>query len=793
MDNKSLEEYTKYIDEYVEKNYKDDKEAGKNKLQTLTGVNSYGFLKAQDPLLADMLVYDADIAIAEQDLIRESTINQKFIDDKTFIFDKTFEGATKKAYEAAEKTLDDMFDKYDPEEVYNQLANIKESDTITDEDKNELNRAMAIFDLTNKSADAATNILNFIKLKALKKKYDNSQSEEKKQEQEAKLDDEEQSEENQEDDQAENQEEGNEGNENEELNPETDETEQPSDENDFNFDDFVQDEQEQQQIETNKPAEQAAPKAETNSTEDIVSDGAFDDMINDIGQRLSSVGTLDSNTEDNTNSEFYKKQVKKLLDTYGEESKSVIKKNGKYYIKLVSFISWAKVKSPNLSLDTRRNAFMMMRNFIIANNKNRGKDRFITLLDNEKSLFDDEIIDKTPSQIYERELSKNVISTDVLNVVKYLSTEEEFERFNKSFESLKPGDKLTYSIQATTYGNSVVRLSANGIEIAQLPLPQVEKDGTFVKSNDGWITDVKKIGNNIQSNFIDFLKENFSDVNSQIVQDVLEYSDASDKDKAEIAKRITKSEFWKKVKPFINNKVPSDERRIQGLVNLIKYSVSYEKNDIINSYDVWKNKLYRTYDITSYLSTGGQNVAVTVNSINKGEVIRTDVSEADFPKNAIVGLDTSVNCLCVADANDNIYISGTAAPYRGLFTRRVRKGNTFMTIPREGNEPTFVRAYPIQIQQVQGEAKQFIDSCKNELYRLLYNFAKTGSEQEYNALTNFIEMLFPTNTNKISPFRTLGRESKTVLVSQRGFINFDLGEGISCSIGKTSRTGNKIC
>lgn len=821
--NGDVEEADKWMEEHIAeftKNLPSDAvvndEVSKEKRRILSGVEAhYGNLKAQDPALAEMLNSDAECEIAIRDLTHKTTLTKELITERVDALDKTFDNARAKVRKASEKVIDKMYNKYNANDVFDYINSKKDIENITPEDKEELDNAIASYDLLS---DDDVTMLNVLKQKAEFTEFAKAHSEEERESDNSKPDDEPV---RQFDDSSTGGTEETEENKVDETSESPEETAEPVDNLPFTPDNTSAKEEEikAEVVEGDTEAEKIYSEtiekiSDTElSDEQIVNNGLNDikalfdakkpstmqegfPIITEYMGRVSMNGMLAAeiqikakialkeylsanNKLNNINSQLGELaydgiQSKKYADTAISLMKDYIDKtgqgqiiNGRIYINLQAFIRWVK---NNDKFEADRvladEAYLGLGRFLIWQSELKGNAKKVVLLDNKNKLFDKDYINETnltDTELKQKEYAKEPVSTDIANVHKSLDDEQKRE-FNKAIDSLNVGDSLEYEIEETPNGNKVLMLSSKGVKIAQVPIPSIDSDkkssthGSYIKVNDGWINDVAYVNGVPKSLFVDYLKQNLNP-NSELFTLLLQYAGTDGQKETELKtqlydKILANSTFRELKLKFGSRDNIEDARRINGLYKLISFAKDLSIDSINESYDNWADKIADTYSNISTFISGNKNGAVRIKYLHKGAVITT--KEGNLPSEALHNYNDKDFKLAVSLENNNIIISGNNG-YSGNFAYGRKRGTPFLSIMRENGEPSFVNVSPVGANEVTStEGKEFVAACKNAFYYYINGFINSEDGKHYdnfNKICDFVEMLFPTKGYSNSPFR----------------------------------------
>ncbi len=404
--------------------------------------------------------------------------------------------------------------------------------------------------------------------------------------------------------------------------------------------------------------------------------------------------------------------------------------------------------------------------------------KYVVVDNNPKSILQNVTLDRNTRENLER-MESYSINFDGL--CKNELFEEARKKTIKEIDNLNIGDSVSYRKE----GN-IINFYRNDQKIGYLPIPNNFKQETdhLMQINDGWITDVKPIGNTVESELKDlFTKwienpDKDSDV-SELYNIVLQYAYETDS--------VKKDELYNK---FINNKTykqalqegyvddtnlgidqDGDAIRLEGLAKLWRYvkDIPYlgEDKDLRNRAEE-ENILTRSVGIDNWFTNmvvPSFNFAIklghseqgnlTVANITEGSRIETTPEEATAPKSALGERykreDGTINPSKVkvgVTVRDKTTISGNVnTDNTALISRQlVGSGNTFVVLLGRNNSHDIVHAFPQKATSpsVSRTAQKFVDAAINEITKLIENIdnATTDKRSEIGQLGNFLYNLF---------------------------------------------------
>lgn len=492
----------------------------------------------------------------------------------------------------------------------------------------------------------------------------------------------------------------------------------------------------------------------------------------------SAIIELSNNNNPFTND--FIKAAENLINQYCKE-KGITLLNNKKYINLEDILRYINETTSNNNIA----------NFIYSTIKeylktDKAKEEFITM--DETEIDNNDFLNKALESAEERykKLSEknNVHRVDIRRFAETL-TKKERNEFYQALDELKKDDEL----KIKQIDNKLYLYDNKNRVVGRLPIPTIDAStGAYIVYNDGWKYDITENHSNLKNLFIKWIKgtnEASKELNNIIYE--LAFEKVSKERKLELLDKFSKNNEIINAKKEYTHSLVSDETLLNGLIKLWKFirlpNSKNKNNDLLNlSINLWFNKLYHSYDAVIYLTRNGK-VKITVDDISEGELIKVqdkvkNSDELPIVSKAIAGgLNTKVTKIGIGGLQKIGYV--TVSGHSPVEFNGVGKANTFVMLSDKSKRPAFVQAFPVKTsdKETSKDAKELITAIKNEITKLLNNYANndTNKEENYEALKNFLIKAFSYKNNS-----TLFN-GVVVTINPRG-----INESISISIPGTS-------
>lgn len=492
----------------------------------------------------------------------------------------------------------------------------------------------------------------------------------------------------------------------------------------------------------------------------------------------SAITELSNNNNPFTND--FIKAAENLINQYCKE-KGITLLNNKKYINLEDMLRYINETTSNNNIA----------NFIYSTIKeylktDKAKEEFITM--DEIEIDNNDFLNKaleSAEERYKKLSEKNSVHrVDIRRFAETL-TKQERNEFYQALDELKKDDEL----KVKQIDDKLYLYDNKNRVVGRLPIPTIDAStGAYIVYNDGWKYDITENYSNLKNLFIKWIKgtnEASKELNNIIYE--LAFEKVSKERKLELLDKFSKNNEIINAKKEYTHSLVSDETLLNGLIKLWKFirlpNSKNKNNDLLNlSINLWFNKLYHSYDAVTYLTRNGK-VKITVDDISEGELIKVqdkvkNSDELPIASKAIAGgLNTKVTKIGIGGLQKIGYV--TVSGHSPVEFNGVGKANTFVMLSDKSKRPAFVQAFPVKTsdKETSKDAKELITAIKNEIAKLLNNYANndTNKEENYEALKNFLIKAFSYKNNS-----TLFN-GVVVTINPRG-----INESISISIPGTS-------
>lgn len=493
---------------------------------------------------------------------------------------------------------------------------------------------------------------------------------------------------------------------------------------------------------------------------------------------LQSAITEVSNNNPFTND--FIKAAENLINQYCKE-KGITLLNNKKYINLEDMLRYINETISNNNIATF--IYSTIKEYLKTD---KAKEEFITM--DETEIDNNDFLNKaleSAEERYKKLSEKNSVHrVDIRRFAETL-TKKERNEFYQALDELKKDDKL----KVKQINDKLYLYDNKNRVVGRLPIPTIDAStGAYIVYNDGWKYDITENYSKLKNLFIKWIKgtnEASKELNNIIYE--LAFEKISKERKLELLDKFSKNSEIINAKKEYTHSLASDETLLNGLVKLWKFirlpNSKNKNNDLLNlSINLWFNKLYHSYDAVTYLTRNGK-VKITVDDISEGELIKVqdkvkNSDELPIASKAIAGgLNTKVTKIGIGGLQKIGYV--TVSGHSPVEFNGVGKANTFVMLSDKSKRPVFVQAFPVKTsdKETNKDAKELITAIKNEIAKLLNNYANndTNKEENYEALKNFLIKAFSYKNNS-----TLFN-GVVVTINPRG-----INESISISIPGTS-------
>ena len=465
---------------------------------------------------------------------------------------------------------------------------------------------------------------------------------------------------------------------------------------------------------------------------------------------LQSAITELSNNNPFTND--FIKAAENLINQYCKE-KGITLLNNKKYINLEDMLRYINETTSNNNIA----------NFIYSTIKeylktDKAKEEFITM--DETEIDNNDFLNKaleSAEERYKKLSEKNSVHrVDIRRFAETL-TKQERNEFYQALDELKKDDEL----KVKQIDDKLYLYDNKNRVVGRLPIPTIDAStGAYIVYNDGWKYDITENYSKLKNLFIKWIKgtnEASKELNNIIYE--LAFEKVSKERKLELLDKFSKNNEIINAKKEYTHSLSSDETLLNGLVKLWKFirlpNSKNKNNDLLNlSINLWFNKLYHSYDAVTYLTRNGK-VKITVDDISEGELIKVqdkvkNSDELPIASKAIAGgLNTKVTKIGIGGLQKIGYV--TVSGHSPVEFNGVGKANTFVMLSDKSKKPAFVQAFPVKTsdKETSKDAKELIAAIKNEIAKLLNNYANndTNKEENYEALKNFLIKAFSYKNN----------------------------------------------
>lgn len=474
------------------------------------------------------------------------------------------------------------------------------------------------------------------------------------------------------------------------------------------------------------------------------------------------------------------KAAKNLINQYCKE-KGIILLNNKKYINLEDILRYINETTSDTNIASF--IYSTIKEYLKTD---KAKEEFITM--DETEIDNNDFLNKaleSAEERYKKLSEKNSVHrVDIRRFAETL-TKQERNEFYQALDELKKDDEL----KVKQIDDKLYLYDNKNRVVGRLPIPTIDAStGAYIVYNDGWKYDITENYSKLKNLFIKWIKgtnEASKELNNIIYE--LAFEKVSKERKLELLDKFSKNSEIINAKKEYTHSLASDETLLNGLIKLWKFirlpNSKNKNNDLLNlSINLWFNKLYHSYDAVTYLTRNGK-VKITVDDISEGELIKVqdkvkNSDELPIASKAIAGgLNTKVTKIGIGGLQKIGYV--TVSGHSPVEFNGVGKANTFVMLSDKSKRPAFVQAFPVKTsdKEISKDAKELITSIKNEIAKLLNNYANndTNKEENYEALKNFLIKAFSYKNNS-----TLFN-GVVVTINPRG-----INESISISIPGTS-------
>jgi hypothetical protein len=464
----------------------------------------------------------------------------------------------------------------------------------------------------------------------------------------------------------------------------------------------------------------------------------------------------------------YVEKVRAMMEQYAKEM-GLNRMNGKYYVTLEDLLRYSNQVTSDSTVAGM--IYQSLKEYL-KTDEARKDYALIDEQEVDKSNFINNVAKSSEERQKEREGANNSHRIDINSILSEL-TDEQTSEYYDALDALNKGDKLSVTVDNK-------RLSfrdKNGKVIGTIPVTKRNaKTGAYEMVNDGWIYDILSsnngaINSRLKDTFFRWLTSKTDDcveLNSLIYE--LAFTKATPERKQELLDKFANNAEVKAAKEKgLVAKQADNKQLINGLVKLWRFTayatgdVSTGKNiRLKSSIEKWFKKLNASYDFTEALLNGAK-ADVTITSISDGELIRiveNDKVQAEqeaLPVDKAIagGVNPEVQHVAIAD-NANVGMLKVAGmPMQTL--SGVGGGNTFVIIPNRSGRPGYAQAFPAGVvdDYIGQDAKDIVTAVKDEVTKLLNEFANNPSDASFDNLKTFFEKLLSGNNGNRSMFRGL--------------------------------------
>lgn len=356
-------------------------------------------------------------------------------------------------------------------------------------------------------------------------------------------------------------------------------------------------------------------------------------LITDVKSAIANL-ILQSSITENTETKFaddFIKAANSFVEFYAKKV-NLPTINGKTYINLENAL-----RDINNEYQDKSIAELVYKSLVNYVTSDLGKQQYIVTDDNPKHPDFIENVRKS----LEQRIAERVASEDIHRV----NIDSYFEQGNKSFlqafDKLKKGDVLTVKKDEE---NGRIYLQSNGVTIGDIPLAKAGARGGYVKTNLGWITDVSKDKDTIDSDLKNALSAFIKDANNiETLKQIWRYSydtSLNKQDKARLMNDIY-NELAKQFTAYIDKNAEKKDV-VEFISRIMKYVEPTEVFDAddVNYLNATLNNLFNTYYESYALASelynsNGTNFTITVDKITEGQInhVITEANDANNYKN----------------------------------------------------------------------------------------------------------------------------------------------------------------
>ena len=486
----------------------------------------------------------------------------------------------------------------------------------------------------------------------------------------------------------------------------------------------------------------------------------------------------------------FKNAINGMLNQYAKEL-NLNKINGKYYISLEDLLRFV-----NQQMSDNMFAKMLYNNLLYYLDSDEAKEKYV-LIDSEEAFKQDFLANVEKSEELRRKERTENIDSFRIDISSWVSIEKQSE-FDNIFNNLNVGDKVTYKVLQS----AIAFYDKDGNKIGQVPIPFIDKTtGAYLVTNDGWNYDITTNNGQIVSRLKDLFTNWFISNEADIVElrnilMELSFTKPSVERRLELRKQFENNAAYKKA--FENGFVRDDVeigQVINGLVKLVRFArIDSNSSDrvkqvlIAKSIDDWFEKLYNSYSNIRNLSTDNGSTELSIAKINDGEIVRiVDNNPIEAEKQAkpinealVGGSNPNIQHIAIAD-KINVGVLNTAGLSNMTFSG-VTAGNTFVVIPKRNGSYDYVHAYPANVSAdyISKEAKEIIEAISNRAKNLLFAFGNTPSNDNFNALKDFLISTFSSANGNSSLFQGV-------------VVTFDnQKQSINIGVSRNNKYGNNV-
>lgn len=470
-------------------------------------------------------------------------------------------------------------------------------------------------------------------------------------------------------------------------------------------------------------------------------------MRSSVDEYIIESSIIELSNKDAFGDEFVQ-AARTLINQYSKEN-GIRLINGKKYINLEEMLRYINKSTSDNT--TANFIYYTLKEYLKTD---KAKEEFITIDEDEidNNNFLDNVAKSTEERYKEKLEDITVQRVDINTILKQLDDKQR-EEFYQALDELQKDEE----IQTKVYDNKILLYDNKNRLIGRLPIPYINPDtGAYIVYNDGWKYDILdnngKISSQLKDLFIKWI--NSKDETSKALNDIiyeLAFGKPTKERKAELLNKFSSNgEIIRAKAQGLTHKSISDAELANGLVKLWQFVKlpNTEVNNLNNillksSINLWFKKLNNSYDSIIALKNEGA-VKITVANISDGELIKvqdnvTNASELPLASEAIAGgVNPSVHKIAIGDKFNvgTVKVSG----HSSIKFNGVGRANTFIMLSNRSNRPTFIQAFPISTSDpnIGKEAKEIITAIKVRISNLLHNYSNENTEDNYNALKEFL-------------------------------------------------------